>query len=71
MSGTAPRIEKLACPTVIDPMGMIKPTDGVAQPAFQAVLRLMRKGHWVKLSGAYRLSAGQPPYWDLIPTFRG
>lgn len=63
----APRIEKLACPTVIDHMGMIKPTDGIAQPAFQAVLRLMREGHWVKLSGAYRLSAEQPPYRDLIP----
>ena len=57
----APRIGKLACPAVIDHMGMIKPADGVAQPAFQAVLRLMRQGHWVKLSGAYRLSTEQPP----------
>jgi predicted TIM-barrel fold metal-dependent hydrolase len=63
----APRIEKLACPVVIDHIGMIRPADGVAQPAFQAVLRLMRKGHWVKLSGAYRLSQEQPPYRDLIP----
>jgi predicted TIM-barrel fold metal-dependent hydrolase len=63
----APRIEKLACPAVIDHMGMVRPADGVAQPAFQAVLRLMREGHWVKLSGAYRLSAEQPPYRDLIP----
>jgi len=63
----APRIEKLPCPVVIDHMGMIRPSDGIAQPAFQAVLRLLRLGHWVKLSGAYRLSQEQPPYRDLIP----
>ena len=63
----APRIEKLSCPVVIDHMGMFRPADGIAQPAFQAVLRLLRLGHWVKLSGAYRLSQEQPPYRDLIP----
>jgi predicted TIM-barrel fold metal-dependent hydrolase len=63
----APRIERLACPVVIDHMGMIRPDDGIAQPSFQAVLRLLRQGHWVKLSGAYRLSQQQPPYRDLIP----
>jgi len=63
----APRIEKLPCPVVIDHMGMIRPADGIAQPAFQAVQRLLRLGHWVKLSGAYRLSQQQPPYRDLIP----
>jgi predicted TIM-barrel fold metal-dependent hydrolase len=66
----APRIERLACPAVIDHMGMIRSADGVAQPAFQAVLRLMRQGHWVKLSGAYRLSTEQPPYRDLMPYVR-
>jgi len=40
----APRIEKLPCPAVVDHMGMIRPADGIAQPAFQAVLRLMRLG---------------------------
>lgn len=63
----APRIEKLACPAVIDHIGMISPAAGIAQPAFQAVLRLLEQGHWVKLSGAYRLSQEQPPYADLIP----
>jgi predicted TIM-barrel fold metal-dependent hydrolase len=63
----APRIERLACPVVIDHIGMIRPDDGIAQPSFQAVLRLLRQGHWVKLSGAYRLSQQQPPYRDLIP----
>jgi predicted TIM-barrel fold metal-dependent hydrolase len=62
-----PRIAKLACPAVIDHIGMIRPADGVQQPAFQALLRLIRQGHWVKLSGAYRLSQQPPPYRDLIP----
>ena len=66
----APRIEKLACPAVIDHMGMIKPPDGIGQPAFQAVLRLMRQGHWVKLSGTYRVSQEQPPYRNMIPYVR-
>jgi predicted TIM-barrel fold metal-dependent hydrolase len=63
----APRLEALACPVVIDHMGMFRPEDGLGQPAFQAVLRLLRHGHWVKLSGGYRLSRQAPPYRDLIP----
>jgi predicted TIM-barrel fold metal-dependent hydrolase len=62
-----PRIEKLACPVVIDHMGMFRPADGIAQPAFQAVLQLIRQGHWVKLSGIYRLSQQPPHYRDLSP----
>jgi predicted TIM-barrel fold metal-dependent hydrolase len=62
-----PRIAKLACPAVIDHIGMIRPADGVQQPAFQTLLRLVRQGHWVKLSGAYRLSQQPPPYRDLVP----
>ena len=52
---------------MIDHIGMIRPADGVQQPAFQTLLRLVRQGHWVKLSGAYRLSQQPPPYRDLIP----
>jgi predicted TIM-barrel fold metal-dependent hydrolase len=63
----ASRVEKLACPAVIDHMGMFRPADGIAQPSFQAVLRLIRQGHWVKLSGAYRLSQDAPYYRDLTP----
>ena len=63
----AARIEKLACPAVIDHIGMFDPRQGVDQPVFQAVLRLVRQGHWVKLSGAYRLSEEPPPYPELKP----
>jgi predicted TIM-barrel fold metal-dependent hydrolase len=65
-----PRIAKLACPAVIDHIGMIRPDEGVQQAAFQAVLRLLRAGHWVKLSGGYRLSQQPPPYRDLVPYVR-
>jgi predicted TIM-barrel fold metal-dependent hydrolase len=63
----ASRIEKLACPAVIDHIGMFRPSEGVTQPSFQAVLRLIRQGHWVKLSGVYRLSQDAPYYRDLTP----
>ena len=63
----APRLEKLACPAVIDHIGMFNPLGDLGQPVFQAVLRLMRQGHWVKLSGAYRLSEQSPPYPELKP----
>ncbi len=50
---------------------MIPPKGGIEQPAFQALLRLIRGGRcWVKLSGGYRLSSEAPPYGDLIPFAR-
>jgi predicted TIM-barrel fold metal-dependent hydrolase len=63
----ASRIDKLACPVVIDHIGMFRPGDGLDQPVFKAVLRLLVQGHRVKLSGAYRLSQQLPPYPELIP----
>jgi predicted TIM-barrel fold metal-dependent hydrolase len=64
-----PRLNKLSTEYVIDHMGLIRPSEGgVAQPAFQALLRLLRTGRcWVKLSGAYRISNMQPPYTEAIP----
>jgi predicted TIM-barrel fold metal-dependent hydrolase len=54
---------------VIDHLALIRPTEGgTTQPAFQTLLRLFQTGRcWVKLSGAYRISAQQPPYRDVIP----
>jgi predicted TIM-barrel fold metal-dependent hydrolase len=63
----APRIERLSCPAVIDHVGMFNPAEGLQQPAFQAVLRLIAHGHWVKLSGAYRLSRQAAPFPELRP----
>jgi len=67
----APRLAKLSCPFVIDHMSMVKPGDGLQQPAFQALLRLIKLGHcWVKITGAYRLSENGPGYEDLAPFAR-
>ncbi len=63
----AARIEKLSCPAVIDHIGMFNPAEGIEQPTFQAVLRLMAQGHWVKLSGAYRLTQQGAPFPELKP----
>jgi predicted TIM-barrel fold metal-dependent hydrolase len=67
-----PRLAKLPSDIVIDHMGFIRPADGgVEQPAFQALLRLLQRGHcWVKFSGAYRLSVDTPAYRDLAPFAR-
>lgn len=41
---------------------------GAAAPGFQALLRAMAGGRcWVKLTGAYRISAQPVPYDDLMP----
>lgn len=61
----APRIRKLRVPVVVDHMGHFPAADGVASPGFHELLRLVSEGAWVKLSGAYRLSA--PPYAETKP----
>ncbi len=63
------RLARLPSNIVIDHMGFVKPADGgLEQPAFQALLRLLAGGKsWVKFSGAYRQSVGQPPYPELFP----
>src|ERR1051325_10470627 len=38
------RLARLPCPIVIDHLAMPKPAEGVAQPAFQALLRLIGGG---------------------------
>jgi 2-pyrone-4,6-dicarboxylate lactonase len=52
---------------VLGHLGYMKTDKGVAQPGFQAMLRLMRRGKcWVKLTGPYRIS-GQPlPHADTV-----
>lgn len=58
-------IGRLPVPVVIDHMGHLPAAAGVADPGFRRLLALVRDGAWVKLSGAYRLSAETaPPYAD-------
>jgi predicted TIM-barrel fold metal-dependent hydrolase len=63
-----PRLAALPCPFVIDHFAGIPAASGITQPAFQALLRLMRTAHgWAKLSAAYHGSSEPPPYADLAP----
>jgi predicted TIM-barrel fold metal-dependent hydrolase len=61
-------LRELPTDLVIDHMGSLRPQDGLGQPGFQAVLRLVGTGRcWVKLSCGYRMSALPPPYEDMVP----
>ncbi|WP_409524301.1 amidohydrolase family protein [Nitrincola sp. MINF-07-Sa-05] len=61
------RIAALPVPVVIDHMGHMPCSKGIDHPGFQSLLRLLQQGNtWVKLSGAYRISAeALPPYRDV------
>ncbi len=63
----APRLARLQVPVVLDHMGHLPASLGIAHPGFQTLLSLLRDADcWVKMSGAYRLSAQGPPYADTI-----
>jgi predicted TIM-barrel fold metal-dependent hydrolase len=64
----APRLAKLACPIVVDHIGDVRSSGGIEQPAFQALLGLLREGNcWIKLSAGYHHSDQDPPYPETIP----
>ena len=64
----APHLGKLRCTIVIDHMGDVRSSGGVNQPAFQALLGLVRGEQcWVKLSAGYHHSDQAPPYPETIP----
>lgn len=62
----------LPVPVVFDHMGHVPAGRGPDDPGFRAMLDLLRRGRaWVKLSGAYRLTAsGAPSYPDVAPLAR-
>jgi 2-pyrone-4,6-dicarboxylate lactonase len=63
-----PRMSTLPCPVVIDHMGHMPVAAGIADPGFQALLRMVReRGWWVKLSGSYRISERLDDYADVTP----
>jgi predicted TIM-barrel fold metal-dependent hydrolase len=67
-----PRLAKLPVDFVIDHVGLIRPSEGgPEQPAFQALLRLIRGGRcWVKFTGGYRITGEAPPYQEVFPFAR-
>lgn len=61
----------LPVPFVIDHMGRVKSDLGLAQPAFQQLLDLMKHEQaWVKVTGPERVSTSGPPFTDAIPFAR-
>jgi predicted TIM-barrel fold metal-dependent hydrolase len=63
----APRLRALPVPFVIDHMGHMPAQLGLAHPGFATLLTLVREGNcWVKLSGAYRITA-KYPYEEAAP----
>jgi 2-pyrone-4,6-dicarboxylate lactonase len=62
---------KLPVNIVIDHFGRIPTSGGLDAPAFQALLRLLRRDHcWAKLMGPYFVSDANPHYPDLVPLAR-
>ena len=62
--------DDLPVPLVFDHMGHVPVSKGVDEPGFQTLLRLLGRGDvWVKLSGAYRITADRTgDYSDVAPT---
>ncbi|HVY59261.1 MAG TPA: amidohydrolase family protein [Xanthobacteraceae bacterium] len=59
-------IRKLPLPYVIDHMGRVPASGGVEQPAFRALLELLKDERcWVKVCGSERIS--MPPYSEAMP----
>lgn len=66
-----PRLKRSPVPVVIEHMGRIDASLGIDQPAFRALLALMRDPRfWVKVSGAERISRRPAPWPDAIPFAR-
>ncbi|MEM1363380.1 MAG: amidohydrolase family protein [Pseudomonadota bacterium] len=62
------RLATLPVPVVIDHMGHVQTREGIDQPGFMALRRLLARGNtWVKLSGNYRMSQQKPGFEDVIP----
>jgi D-galactarolactone isomerase len=65
-------LNRIVSPIVFDHMGRLPQPEGIKNPAFQVICRLMDKGRtWVKLSGAYMdTKVGAPTYADVTEVAR-
>ncbi len=67
----APRIAAIRVPFVMDHMGRVQAKLGTEQPAFRALLDLMRNDlAWVKICGLERVSSSGAPFRDALPFAR-
>lgn len=64
-----PRLKRLPVPFVIDHMGRVTASQGVANEVFQALLALRdHPNAWIKISGLDRVSSlGRRPFADSEP----
>ncbi len=63
-----PRLAALPVPVVVDHMGRMHHSHGVAHPGFAALVRGVSEGRlWAKVSGTYRLGAEAPDYLAAKP----
>lgn len=69
LEGLETLAEALPVALVFDHMGHVPTEKGIHDAGFQSLLRLLGQGRcWVKLSGAYRVTAhDHPPYDDVTP----
>jgi predicted TIM-barrel fold metal-dependent hydrolase len=68
LEGIASDIRRSPVPVVIDHMGLAKAEAGTRQPGFALLQELLASGIcWVKLSGAYRVSAMKTGFTDVAP----
>jgi predicted TIM-barrel fold metal-dependent hydrolase len=71
MPEAAAKLAQLKLPIVIDHFARCPAAAGVAAPAFQALLALVRHEHvWAKAMGPYFLSKQVPLYPDVTPLAR-
>ena len=67
----SPTIRALPVPFIVDHMGRVKAGDGLGQPAFKALIELMKlETAWVKVCGSERVSTAGPPFTDAVPFAR-
>jgi len=67
LAALAPVIAALEVPVVIDHMGLARAGNGTGHVAFEALLRLVENGVWIKLSAPYRISDAGPDFTDAGP----
>ena len=64
-------LSNLPVTVVIDHIGRVDASEGISQPAFRALLRLLEHPNmWCKVSGCERASRLAPPYSDAVPLAR-
>lgn len=64
----APVLQSLPVTMVIDHMGRVDASRGLAQPAYSMLTELMADPRfWVKVCGAERITRQGPPYDDAVP----